>query len=79
MGNDGSGWSMPVWPRNIDREGQDKSSKLRSKSRAKDDGRPERLSTAGTIRHAAPNQKSELIKAGDVRLKKRRHRKPKAP
>ena len=23
MGNDGSGWSMPVWPRHIDRTGQD--------------------------------------------------------
>ena len=79
MGNDGSGWSMSVWPRNIDREGQDKRSKFPSKRRSKDDGRPERLSTAGTIRHAATNQKSELIKAGDVRLKKRRLRKPKTP
>lgn len=23
MGNDGSGWSMTVWPRHVDREGQD--------------------------------------------------------
>ena len=78
MGNDGSGWSMSVWPRSIDREGQDKRSKLTSKPRAKDDGKPDRLSSAGTIRHAAPNQKSELIKAGDARQKKRRMRKPKS-
>lgn len=24
MGNDGSGWSMSLWPRHIDRTGQDK-------------------------------------------------------
>jgi hypothetical protein len=41
-----------------------------------DDGKPDRLSSAGTVRHAARNQKSELIKAGDPRLKKRRAGKP---
>ena len=44
----------------------------------KDDGRPDRLSTAGTVRFAAPYKgpESELIKAGDLRLKKepRKHK-----
>src|SRR3974390_1179114 len=40
-----------------------------------DDHRPDRLPTAGTVRHAAPNQQSELIKAGDARVKKNRPKK----
>jgi hypothetical protein len=74
MGNDGSGWSMSVYPRHVDREGQDKRSKSARAPRIKDDGK--RLPTAGTITHADPNQKSVLIKAGDPKLKKRQRRKP---
>jgi hypothetical protein len=69
MGNDGSGWLMSVWPRHIDREGQDRRhDRLPRRPRIKDDGT--RLPTSGTIVHAEKNPKSELIKAGDPRTKK---------
>lgn len=40
----------------------------------KDDGRPDRLPTAGTVRLAAKNTGPELIKAGDPRLRKKHRR-----
>src|SRR5262245_8295014 len=63
MGNDGSGWSMSVWPKNTTQEGQDKQPKKIRSPRVKDDGT--RLTNTGAF--AAPNPESELIKAGDPR------------
>lgn len=38
MGNDGSGWSMSVWPRYVNRDGQD-SNKTQKKKRGISSGR----------------------------------------